>query len=135
MKKIVLRERVHSCKWTNDFPDSRSHFFCLFSGEPCQFFYHLGKGVFQGNPYFRLLKMDFRANNSSHKQKKAVNEILFPIYRNFDSASRNEEFVKLTSSTFALNKKRLSRKTGSTRRNEALNKNSISTSWNNCFCC
>ena len=40
-----------------------------------------------------------------------------------------------TSTTFALNKRTLSRKSVSTRRNEAFDKKSVPTSWKNCFYC
>ena len=39
--------------------------------------------------------MDFRANNGFRRRKKAVNKvILFPLNKNSDSTSRNEELVK-----------------------------------------
>ena len=41
------------------------------------------------------METEFRGNNGFHKQKKVVNKrILFPINRNSNSSSQNEEFVK-----------------------------------------
>ena len=43
------------------------------------------------------MEAEFRANNGFHKQKKkAIKERkLFPINRNFDSTSQNEEFIEI----------------------------------------
>ena len=94
-EKIVLKETAHSWQRTTDFPASGKHFFLHFSEIPASFFSVQWNSIFQGNPYFQLGEKNFRASNGFHKQKKAVNKrILFPIDRNLDSTSQNEEFVK-----------------------------------------
>ena len=70
-------------------------FFSIFRRPLTVFFRIQWKSIFQGNPYFRLVEMVFRANNGFHNQQKAVNKrILFPIDRNSDPTSQNEGFVK-----------------------------------------
>ena len=94
-EKTVLKETAHSCQCTTDFLASVKHFFLHFSEIPASFFSVQWKSIFQGNPYFQLGENNFRVGNGFYKQKKAVNKrILFPIDRNPDSTSQNEEFVK-----------------------------------------
>ena len=47
-------------------------FFSPFFGDPRQFFFVWWKSIFHKNPYFWLVKMEFRANNGFHKQKKKL---------------------------------------------------------------
>ena len=68
----IFKERAYS--WTTDYLASGNHFFSIFQRllPVIVFFLRLVGTMFQENPSFRLVEMDFRANNGFRKKKEKL---------------------------------------------------------------